>query len=234
MTRSKLGLVTIGQAPRTDLIPDVLPLLSEVDFAEYGALDPLGDAPDETVLAALAPKAGEFPLTSRLRSGAAVVMGQPSVDALLIDALRRAESDDVTAILLLCTGSFDYLSSTKPLLTAEELVHRRVAELAKNQQLGVLCPLDSQLDEWRQQWLTLVPAVHIAAADPYVDSDDVIAKAAKTLADQGSSILVMDCIGYSERMRIIAEHASGVPTILSRTLATRLAVEIVAKLSLGC
>ncbi|MBE5397345.1 AroM family protein [Brevibacillus borstelensis] len=51
----KLGAITIGQSPRVDVTPEMLPFLTEFQVVEKGALDGLG--PEE--LAALAPKPGE-------------------------------------------------------------------------------------------------------------------------------------------------------------------------------
>ena len=41
MSKAKIGAVTIGQAPRTDITGDILPMLSpNIKLVEYGALDP--------------------------------------------------------------------------------------------------------------------------------------------------------------------------------------------------
>ncbi|MFD7510976.1 AroM family protein, partial [Streptomyces sp. NPDC059853] len=66
-----LGLVTIGQAPRTDLHEDAAPLLAGIPFTEHGALDEdRFDGPGEAAArAAVAPAPGETPLVSRLRDG---------------------------------------------------------------------------------------------------------------------------------------------------------------------
>ncbi|WP_030105419.1 AroM family protein, partial [Actinoalloteichus caeruleus] len=47
----RLGVVTIGQSPRVDLVPELLPRLGRVEVVERGALDDLGRAE----IAALAP-----------------------------------------------------------------------------------------------------------------------------------------------------------------------------------
>ncbi|MGH3750343.1 MAG: AroM family protein, partial [Micromonosporaceae bacterium] len=57
-----LGVVTIGQAPRDDLVPEMVPLLPPARIVEHGALDGMSAAQ----IADLAPKPGEQPLTSRL------------------------------------------------------------------------------------------------------------------------------------------------------------------------
>lgn len=228
----KLGMVTIGQAPREDLWPDVRPLLTGVDVVEHGALDPLGDRPSADALAALRPGPGEAPLTSRLRGGGAVVMGHRALNGLLSDAVRRSEENGAVATLLLCTGHFGDLSSQRPLLGAEPLVQRGVQALAGEEPVGIVCPLPEQASDVRKRWQRILPGpVTAAPASPYTDGDDVLAAAAEKLVAAGSTLLVLDCIGYTEHMRTVVASASGLPVLLARALAVRLAVE---RVSAGC
>ena len=222
----KLGLVTIGQAPRDDLLPDVAPLLAGVEFVEHGALDAL----DVDALAELAPEPGEAPLTSRLRGGGAVVMGHRALTGLLDDAVRRCESDGADATLLLCTGHFGEIAAERPLLAAEPLVQHGVLGLAGNRSVGVICPLPEQADDVRRRWEALLPGpVAVAAASPYTDSEDRLAAAAEALAD--AELLVLDCVGYTERMRAVVAAAAGRPVLLARAIAVHLAVELVHSLA---
>jgi protein AroM len=222
-------MVTIGQAPRDDLWPDVRPLLAGVDVVEHGALDPLGNQPSAEALAALRPSSGEAPLTSLLRGGGAVVMGHQALNGLLADAIRRSEEDGAVATLLLCTGHFGELPAQRPLLGAEPLVQRGVQALAGEEPVGIVCPLPEQADDVRERWQRILPGpVSAAAASPYTDGDDVLSSAASTLAAAGSALLVLDCIGYTEHMRTVVARASGLPVLLARTLAVRLAVERVS------
>lgn len=225
----KLGMVTIGQAPREDLWPDVRPLLAGVDVIEHGALDPLGDQPSSAALAALQPSPGEAPLTSRLRGGAAVVMGHQALNGLLTDAVRRSEEDGAVATLLLCTGHFEDLPAQRPLLSAEPLVQQGVQALAGNEPVGVVCPLPEQAADVHDRWQQVLPGpITTAPASPYTNDDDALRSAASTLAAAGSTLLVLDCIGYTEHMRTLVARASGLPVLLARTLAVRLAVEQVS------
>lgn len=49
-----LGCVTIGQAPRVDVVPDLVPVLPGTEIIERGALDEL----DAAEIAALTPQGG--------------------------------------------------------------------------------------------------------------------------------------------------------------------------------
>jgi protein AroM len=67
--RARLGLVTIGQTPRTDVVPEMAEVLGPgIEIVERGALDGL----DIQAITALAPGPGDEVLVTRLRGGAPV------------------------------------------------------------------------------------------------------------------------------------------------------------------
>ncbi|MEU7489337.1 AroM family protein [Streptomyces sp. NPDC042319] len=226
-----LGLVTIGQAPRTDLTDDARPLLAGFGVVEHGALDlDRFDGPEgERTRAALAPAEGEAPLISRLRDGSSVVLGHDALAPRMRDAVARCERDGADATLLLCTGHFPAVPSRGPLLHAEPLVQQGVRALADRAAVGVVCPLPAQREDVGRRWAELLPGpVSVAAADPYAPgAPEAVASAARELAAEGARWLVLDCIGYTERMRAAAAAAvaPGAVVLLARTLAVRLAAE---------
>ena len=67
MKQIKIGAITIGQAPRTDITRDILPLLPDyMTLTEYGALD---DMTYEEVMSQFAPSENDEVLVSRMRDG---------------------------------------------------------------------------------------------------------------------------------------------------------------------
>ncbi|MEE4597248.1 AroM family protein [Streptomyces sp. DSM 41524] len=229
-----LGLVTIGQAPRADLRPDAEPLLPGVRLVEHGALDADrfdGDA-EAATRRLLAPEHGEAPLVSRLRDGRSVLLGHGAIVPRITDAVARAERDGAAATLLLCTGRFPAVRAGRPLLFAEPLVQQAVAAAVGTDPVGIVCPHPDQAEDVSRRWAELLPGrVEAAVADPYGPAErvlDDVAAAARGLAERGSSWLVLDCIGYTERMRTAALRAAGRPVLLARAIAVRMAAEVVA------
>lgn len=226
---SGLGLVTIGQAPRSDLAGDVGPWLGGLRPIEHGALDrdvftgPQG----EHTRAALSPAEGEAPLISRLRDGSSVLLGHEALAPRMREAVARCETDGAGATLLLCTGNFPPVPATRPLLYAEPLVQQGVRAVAGEEPVGIVCPLPAQREDVTRRWSALLPgAVQAEPADPYAaDAHGQIATAAERLAAGGCRWLVLDCIGYTEAMRATAAAAAALPTLLARALAVRLAAE---------
>ena len=96
----RLGLITIGQSPRQDIVQDMLPILgSSQELLQRGALDNL----TATQLQNLAPNLGEQVLVSSLQDGTSVVMAETKVVNLLQDCIQELEQKGAQCILLLCT-----------------------------------------------------------------------------------------------------------------------------------
>lgn len=219
----RLGLVTIGQAPRADLSEDLHALLpAEAEVTEHGALDGLTGAE----IAALAPRPGESALTSRLRDGGSAVFGHDQAVPLVEQAVGRAEASGADATLLLCSGEFPAVRHGRPLFLTERLAHDATASLLRglgSDRLGIVRPLPEQTAEALPQWghSIGVRPVAVSAASPYTGTREEIASAAREVA-RTSDLVVLDCIGFDEEMRRAAVAAGdGTPVVTVRGLALR-------------
>jgi len=212
---TRLGLVTIGQAPRVDLLGDVWPLLRDYDVVERGALDDL----DADGLAAIAPPEGEHALVSRLRDATFTRIDPGRILPLVDAAVDRCVADGAGVVLILCTGRLALRPASIPVLHAEEVAHEAVAADLGSACLGVLCPLPEQVADMSARWRERLgrPAL-VAAVNPYASSVADIRAAADELAAAGADRLFLDCIGYSEAQREAAA-GSGIPASTARSLA---------------
>ena len=95
----RLGLVTIGQAPRVDLTPDLEPLLPGIEIIERGALDHLSNEE----IAALVIADGDEVLVSRLRDGSSAVFGRDLHTVGLICPLPEQVDFIVQSMKSVCT-----------------------------------------------------------------------------------------------------------------------------------
>lgn len=220
-----LGCVTIGQAPRVDVVPDIEPLLPGVTIVERGALDD-GDA---AAIAALAPEPGAPALVSRLRDGGSAVLDEARMLPLVQRAVDRVVAAGAGAVLVLCTGHLPSLRSTVPVYTAERLAHGGAIALVGDDRLGVLAPTPRQVEDIAARWRDdLGRDVDVVAADPYAFVEEEFAAAGRELAARGCEWIFMDCIGYSEHMAEVVRRASGARTLTARGLAARLAAAAVS------
>lgn len=201
--------VTIGQTPRTDLVPELVALLpAATEVRELGALDGLDDA----AVRALAPGAGEPRLVTRMADGSQVVVGKAWMHARLQALLGCAPRDASTLTVLLCTGEFPGLRGPGIFLDAQHLVDHGVAALCAGMgRIGLLLPLAEQADDfhWR-------PApgqeLRVTHASPYEGGRFEVAAA--ELAD--CDVVVMHCMGYTEAQRRRVATVSGRPVLLAR------------------
>lgn len=208
---TRFTFVTIGQTPRTDLVPEILSRLSaEVSCREVGALDGM----DDSAIQALAPAPGEPRLVSRLRNGGQVIMRKSWVDERLRALMSELDARSGEAVVLLCTGEFPGLRGPGVFLDAQHLVDHGVAALcAGAHRIGLLLPLAEQADDFhfRPGPAQVLVTSH---ASPYEGGR--FAAAGAELAD--CDLLVMHCMGYTEEQRRRVAAASGRPVLLARRL----------------
>lgn len=226
MDRILFGTLTIGQAPRADIVPILEAELGDrVSFIHSGVLDGLSRAEIDR---RFAPLAGEGVLTSRLADGGSVVMGKAAVRAVLDVRLAELEARGCKVILLLCTGEFEGLSCRQAwLVEPDHLIPPVLAALTVGRQVGVMVPLPGQMTSEARKWAGLSKPPVYAAASPYAQGLDAVAEAARALRAQGAEIVVLDCMGFTERHRECVREASGLPVILSNALMARLAADLV-------
>lgn len=215
----RLACITIGQAPRVDMVPEMRGWLPDVEVVEYGALDKLTD--DQ--IAAIAPDPADEFLTTRLQDGSSVIIGRAGVLPLMQERIQQAERDGVDAILLVCTGEFPDFDTQVPLFTADHLLTKAVAGVVGKQAVGVLSPLEEQRESSKEKFAE-VRVVTTAAASPYsAQNREEIARAAKQLADDGADWIVLDCMGYTADHRAIAAVAAQRPVVVARQAVAQLA-----------
>lgn len=215
----RLTFVTIGQTPRTDLVPEILSWLpADVRWREIGILDDL----DADAIAVLAPAEREPRLVSRLRDGSQVVMPKSWALEQLHALMSKLDVERGEVVVLLCTGEFPGLRGPGVFLDAQHLVDHGVAALcAGASRLGLILPLAEQAEDFHfrpQHGQTLITTF----ASPY--EGDRFAEAGAELA--ACDLLVMHCMGYTDEHRRRVAVASGRPVLLARRLVAAALVQL--------
>ncbi|MCM3341420.1 AroM family protein [Paenibacillus sp. MER TA 81-3] len=223
--RVKIGLITIGQAPRTDVQPLIERWLAPcTDVLQVGVLDGMTLAQIERELG---PKQGEFVLTTRLADGEAVVLSAAKTEEAMQRLIDECERDGCQVIVLLCTGAFRNLGTERALLIEpERVLTPAIAKLAGRTPIGLIIPLAEQAEEMGRKWGAFDAAITTAAASPYTATSEQIAAAAQELRAAGAGIIVLDCMGYTLEHQHIAREASGCFVLLSSSLLFKLLTEL--------
>ncbi len=221
---AKIGTITVGQSPRTDIVPDILDLLGNITLEERGALDGLTAAE----LQSLAPAPGDYVLVTRLRDGSSVRIAEKHILTRMQQHIDDLVARGVDGILLFCTGEFPPFNCPKPLLYPQRLLQHFVAGVVGDRAVGILTPDVSQVEQAGGRWRKYgVKTVLVEPASPYGPADKVAA-AAVALKERGAELLVMDCIGYTRAMKQQATALTGLPAVLPRTVAARAVSELFA------
>ena len=222
---NKLGTVTIGQAPRSDVSPILEEHLGgKAELVQVGVLDGLTK---EQIGERFSPEAGDYVLTSRLTSGDSVVMAREKIAPVLQQKIAQLEEQGCRQILVLCTGVFEGLKADRAeLLEPDELLAPIVAAMVGSKRFGVIVPLAEQTELLAQKWAKHGLRPTLAAASPYRYREDEM-KAACEKLKVSCDIVLLDCMGYTETMRAFAAEHTGLPVILSNALMAKVVSEMI-------
>lgn len=219
----KVGAVTIGQSPRTDILAEMLEILGpHAQVLERGALDEL----DREELQALLPKPSEHFLVTRLRDGGEIKVAEKRMHGLLGKCVADLERADVDIIMILCTAEFPELSSSKLILRADQVLLHTVRSVFARGKLGILVPAAEQIPALRQRWAAAGYDPVVEAASPYTATLQELRESAATLARSGVELVVLDCIGFTRRVSSVFREVTAKPVLLPRTLVARIAREL--------
>ncbi|USG68532.1 AroM family protein [Brevibacillus ruminantium] len=221
----RIGMITIGQAPRTDVAPIVeTHLAGRAELLQAGVLDGMTK---QEVDEQLSPGPGEYVLTSRMADGEAVVMSREKIQPILQSKIESMENAGIQTILLLCTGVFPGLSAQHAfLIEPDHVIPPTVAAMVKGKRLGVLVPLAEQKEALKEKYHRYGLTPVFAAASPYVEDAESYREACAELKDQ-ADIVLLDCMGYTEGARELVSELTGLPVILSNAIMAKLVSEMI-------
>ncbi len=209
----RVGLLTIGQSPRDDLVPEIKPLfLPHIEIVEYGLLDELSS--EEIKL--LAPDTGEMPLVTRLKDGSQAQLGEKKINGLLHEAIDlMIENMKVKAIGILCTHEFSITKPSCPIVSPFHCLKFLVDEILEVGTLGVLVPLESQMERTKKKWER--EKVIVEAKSPYVKGK-TWKEISKIFVREKIEAIILDCIGYKIDDRRKIQYLIPVPALLPRAI----------------
>ncbi|MNK36795.1 hypothetical protein D3C87_553510 [compost metagenome] len=223
-TPRRVAFFTIGQSPRSDVVPEMAALLgAHVRIDEFGALDGL----DAAALAALAPRPGEYRFATRMRDGAQIELDAAAAEARLAHVMRQADDGGYDVLVPLCTGTA--IAPMRTLVVEpQQVVDHLVAGLAQHcRKVGLVVPLAAQVDAFHMA-VPLECETRVVHASPY-EAD--ARQAERNFEDAGRELascdlIVMHCMGYADGMRQAVARASGRPVLLSNRMVAQSLAQI--------
>lgn len=220
----KIGAITIGQAPRVDVTADILSIFDDsLELVQAGGLDGL----TKEQIAEFAPGKDDYVLVSRLTDGSSVTFAERYILPRLQNAIDKMEEEGCSLIMMFCTGSFPKTLSTKkiPMIYPCEILDRLVPLMTKKSSIICMTPSPLQVEQCENKWKNYVTEVKAVAASPYGEWED-LEKAAEEIKNSDADLVVLDCIGYTQKMKVMFAEKTGKKIVLPRTLLARVVSEL--------
>ncbi len=225
MILRKIGMITIGQSPRIDIVPEMKEILgSDVEILEAGALD--GLTLEE--VKRFSPRRGDYILCTRMSEGTEVVVAKRFIAPRVQKCIDLLSQKGAEIIVFICTGHFPPFSSKRLFIEAQKIVdHFLLALHGENERMGLLIPLSDQIKQARKKYERLKGEIIIKSASPY-SLEDEVSMAAEELRTADPRVIVMHCMGYTQAMKKRMMEITGKPTALARSLVARTLKELIS------
>ena len=223
MNMKKIGILTIGQSPRPDVVGEFSRVLGgEYEIIEKGALDDY--SVEELRKRRVSP--GERILVTKLRDGQEIKISHDLVLSNIQKCIDYLEANETEITLLLCTGKFPEFKSKHLVVQPSEIVRGTVTASLRSGKLAVVVPAREQIPKVRSDAFGKDVEVYYDTASPY-GSVNELKEMADRIAKENVDLVFLDCMGFTREMKQIVKQKTGRPVILSNALIARVLQELV-------
>jgi protein AroM len=222
-----VGMATIGQTPRIDVVPAMERILGPgVKTIQAGALDGLS----AEQIAALAPAPGQRPIVTRLQDGSSTRLSHQAILPRMQLCVDQLTAEGADFMVMLCGADWAELKSEKLIVNPGKLFPSIVTALAAGRRLGIIKPDGGQVESEISRYAGLGIDASVTSASPYLGDArlDAARTAAEYLRAQQVDLVWMTCVGMDERMRDAVQEIVGRPVILAQALLAKVVSEVVA------
>jgi protein AroM len=226
----RIGLITIGQAPRDDIVPDMLAQIGrEVEVIQAGAIDGL----TLDVVRDLAPEAAEPWSVSRMQDGTEVRLAKRELIPRMQQRIDDLEAEGVDLIVPLCASDWSALRCSVSFINpGRALMPIVYAMLRPGGTLGMISPTVAQAELAAARAAEGPTPVVSTFAQPYADDEAERIRqseaAGRLLRDAGVDLIYMGCMGHTRAMRVVVREASGKPTLTANGVIAGLIAQAIA------
>lgn len=218
-----IGVITIGQTPRVDMIPAMQNIFPDnTAIVERGVLD---NKTEQEILS-LSPTENQTVLISRLSSGDKAVIAKEKIIPFIQGLISELNLSGTTMILLACTGQFPKFTSNVPLIYPDYLLNHVVKGVIQKGKIGVVIPLPEQKNSIIKKWETIGLTAIPKACSPYNFNKSELIKAANELEKMPIKAIVLDCMGYTEEMKSIVQKNTNKMVFLARNVIYQTMAEL--------
>jgi DNA-binding CsgD family transcriptional regulator len=207
----RVAFVTIGQAPRDDVVPEILGMVQRpLACEQFGALD--GLAAEE--IAAARPSSDEESLYTRLASGEHVVISTQFAEQRMSELLERSDRAGFDILVLITTGLFTPFATRTPLINGQRVVDAWIEALVVDEgRIGIVYPLQRQIAE-RHYLHSHAATIRNPRAAALTAESGRLDEAAQQLKD--CELILMHSVGYTEAEAQRVAGLTGKPVVTAR------------------
>ena len=220
----KIGMLTIGQSPRKDIIPALKEILGEgYEIVEAGALDGLTIEDIKSIEFG----ADDYLLVSKMRDGTEIRITKRFVLPLLQEKIHELEAKGVGLTVIMCTGKFPQFESRGLVVTPQEILKGVLNGTLKKGRLGLVYPAREQTKGAASEFGRESVEVYADHLSPYGDESE-LGNLANRLVEQDLDLISLNCFGFTSNIKKALAEKTGRPVIQSNTLIARVLKELVS------
>ncbi len=215
----KVGLISMGQFSKAAIKEDIADILEpEFKVVGVGILDGLAL---DYIREHFWPKSEESFIVSTIAQSHVVKLAAVSAVKLINEKIKYLENNGIGCNLLMCTGCFQGLEHEHFLIEPQKVIRASLHALSVRK-VGIIVPEQEQIEDSFEQYEEFNPIV--VAASPYGDLKE-IEKACESFPTD-RDIILLDCMGFTKKIKKTAEEITGKHVMLPRTLAASMLLNI--------
>lgn len=220
----KIGMLTIGQSPRDDIIPTLKEILGEgYEIVEAGALDDLTLEDINRIEF----RPDDYLLVSRMRDGTEIRITKRFVLPLLQKRIHELEEKGVRLTVIMCTGKFPQSDSKGLIVTPQEILKGVLNSALKKGKLGVIYPAKEQIKGAKPEFGRDGVEIYSDYLSPY-EGESELENLADRLVEQDIDLIFLNCFGFTSEIKNVLAEKTGKPVIQSNALVARVLKELVS------
>jgi protein AroM len=220
---NKIGMLTIGQSPRDDILPGLKEILGKnVEIVEAGALD--GKTMDEVKKIPL--KVEDYILVSRMRDGTEIKITKKYILPMMQEKLDLLESQGIRLTVIMCTGNFPQFRSKGLVITPKEILKGVMEGSLKKGRLGVVYPTAEQMPMAQPEWGRQGVEIYPDTVSPYEPKD--VEGLCQRLATQNLDLILLNCFGFPTEIKRKIATKTGKPVVQANTLVAHVLAEFIS------